>query len=102
MAAVVTLISALEPVLQLAVSLGADGKTQYRLHRIRDEMDYYLVTTPAADLEPSRLSAFFDDQQFIWEDVSLRWIDFRKLDRSQPGSRAAPDASTLLLPEHRN
>ena len=34
--------------------------------------------------------------------LSRRWIDFRKLDRSQPGSRAAPDASTLLLPDHRN
>ena len=102
MVAVVTLISALEPFFNWRSRWVLMEETQYRLHRIRDEMDYYLVTTPAADLEPSRLSAFFDDQQFIWQDVSRRWIDFRKLDRSQPVPAPAPDASTLLLPDHRN
>jgi hypothetical protein len=77
-------------------------ETQYRLHRIRDEMDYYLVTTPAADLEPGRLRAFFADQQDVWQDVSRRWVEFRKLDQSQPGGAQAPDASTLLPPDDRN
>ncbi len=68
-------------------------ETQYRLNRIRDEMDYYLVTTSAADLDRDRLRRFFTDQQDIWNDVSRRWIEFRKLDQSQPGG-PAPDAST--------
>jgi hypothetical protein len=69
-------------------------ETQYRLNRIRDEMDYYLVTTPAAGLDRDRLHRFFIDQQNIWNDVSRRWIEFRKLDQSQPGGGPAPDAST--------
>lgn len=36
-------------------------------------MDYYLVTTPAADLDRDRLRRFFADQQDIWRDVSRQW-----------------------------
>jgi hypothetical protein len=56
-------------------------------------MDYYLVTTPGAGLDRGRLDSFFSDQQGIWNDVSLRWIEFRKLDQPQPGGGPAPDAS---------
>ena len=58
-------------------------ETQYRLNRIRDEMDYYIVTTPAADLELDRLRGFFDGQQDIWHDVSRRWVELRRADQSQ-------------------
>ncbi len=56
-------------------------ETQYRLNRLRDEMDYYLVATPSAEFQRERLDRFFADQQAIWSDVSQRWIAFRKLDR---------------------
>ena len=59
-------------------------ETQYRLNRIRDEMDYYLVITPEADISQDRLDKFFKAQQEIWSDVSRRWIEFRKLDQTQP------------------
>lgn len=75
-------------------------ETQYRLNRIRDEMDYYLVTTPAADLDRDRLRGFFADQQDIWRDVSRQWVEFRKLDQSQLGGTAPLDTSTLLPPGH--
>jgi hypothetical protein len=29
-----------------------------------------------------RLREFFDEQQDIWHDVSARWVELRKLDRS--------------------
>lgn len=45
-------------------------------------MDYYLVTTPAADLDRDRLHGFFTDQQAIWQDVSCQWIEFCKYDQS--------------------
>ena len=35
-------------------------------------MDYYLVTTSAADLDRDRLRRFFTDQQDIWNEVSRR------------------------------
>jgi hypothetical protein len=63
-------------------------ETQYRLNRIRDEMDYYIVTTPGADLNLDRLRGFFTEQQDIWHDVSRRWVEFRRLDQSDVGGSA--------------
>jgi hypothetical protein len=93
MVALVTLISALEPFFNWRSRWVLMEETQYRLNRIRDEMDYYLVMTPGADLDRDRLLRFFVDQQEVWHDVSRRWIDFRKLDPAQPGG--APPAPTL-------
>lgn len=59
-------------------------ETQYRLNRLRDEMDYYLTVTPSAEVQREALDRFFAEQQ-IWNDVSRRWIEFRVLDTAQPG-----------------
>jgi hypothetical protein len=101
MVALVTLISALEPFFNWRARWVLMEETQYRLNRIRDEMDYYLVTTPAADLDRDRLRGFFTDQQDIWQDVSRQWIEFRKQDQSQPGGTLPLDASTRLQPDGR-
>ena len=77
-------------------------ETQYRLNRIRDEMDYYIVTTPAADLELDRLRGFFDEQQDIWHDVSRRWVEFRRADQSPSGSSAPPGFGQPLSPGSSN
>jgi hypothetical protein len=55
---------------------------QYRLNRLRDEIDYYVVLTPESDLKKADLDRFFELQQEIWADVSRRWIEFRKLERA--------------------
>lgn len=60
-------------------------ETQYRLNRLRDEMDYYLTVTPSGAVGREALDRFFAEQQLIWNDVSRRWIEFRALD-TQPGS----------------
>jgi hypothetical protein len=62
---------------------------QYRLNRLRDEIDYYVVLTREADLTREQLDSFFRHQQQIWADVSKRWIEFRKLERSSEGSDVA-------------
>jgi hypothetical protein len=102
MVALVTLISALEPFFNWRSRWVLMEETQYRLNRIRDEMDYYLVTTPAADLDRDRLRRFFADHQDIWRDVSRKWIEFRKLDQLQSAGAAPLDASTLLPPNGRS
>lgn len=56
-------------------------------------MDYYLVTTPAADLDRHQLHRFFADRQDIWNDVSSRWIEFRKRDQPQQGNGPASDSA---------
>jgi len=65
-------------------------EAQYRLNRLRDEIDYYLTVTPSAQVERETLDRFFAEQQLIWEDVSRRWIEFRSLGTTQ--SSAAPDS----------
>lgn len=53
-------------------------ETRYRLNRLRDEMDYYLVLTPPGELRRERFDGFFEDQQAIWSDVSRRWVQARR------------------------
>jgi hypothetical protein len=84
MVALVTLIGGLEPYFNWRSRWVLMEETQYLLNRIRDEMDYYLVITPEADISQDRLDKFFKAQQEIWSDVSRRWIEFRKLDQTQP------------------
>ena len=45
-------------------------ETQYRLNRLRDEMDYYLTVTPSDAVQREALDRFFAQQQQIWSDVS--------------------------------
>lgn len=99
--ALVTLISALEPFFNWRSRWVLMEEAQYRLNRIRDEMDYDLVTKPAADLSLDRLRGFFADQQEVWHDVSRQCIEFRKLDSAQPSgapTAPTPDISTRLPP----
>ncbi|MEV4316206.1 SLATT domain-containing protein [Actinocrispum sp. NPDC049592] len=56
-------------------------EAQYRFNRLRDEIDYYLVSTPSAELARDRLAEFFARQQGVWDEISTRWLDLRKLDR---------------------
>ena len=79
MVALVTVIGGLEAYFNWRSLWVLMEETQYRLNRIRDEMDYYIVTTPTTGLELDRLREFFDEQQDIWHDVSRRWVDFRRI-----------------------
>ncbi|MFT7866758.1 MULTISPECIES: DUF4231 domain-containing protein [Amycolatopsis] len=89
--AAVTLLAGLESFFTWRSRWLLMEETQYRMNRLRDEMDYYLVTTPAADLERSRLDRFYAEQQDLWADVSRRWVEFRKHDRPpQPEVRPSP------------
>ena len=53
-------------------------ETQYRLNRLRDEIDYYLVMTAEPNISRTQLDTFFQDQQSIWSEVSRRWVGFRR------------------------
>jgi Protein of unknown function (DUF4231) len=66
-------------------------EAQYRLNRLRDEIDYYVITTSPDDLSTERLKEFFLEQQATWADVSRRWIEFRKLDQSPQEGQATPN-----------
>ncbi|WP_326944580.1 SLATT domain-containing protein [Amycolatopsis sp. NBC_01307] len=86
--AAVTLLAGLETFFTWRSRWLLMEETQYRMNRLRDDMDYYLVTTPAADLRRDRLDGFYAEQQDLWAEVSRRWVEFRKHDRApQPEVR---------------
>jgi hypothetical protein len=66
-------------------------ETRYRLNRLRDEIDYHLVTTSADQTTREEFDQFFADQQQIWADVSRQWVEFRRIgDAYQPGITTPP------------
>jgi len=79
--AVVTVLTALEPFFNWRSRWVLMEETQYRLNRIRDQIDHYLVTTRPEDMRKEQLDVFYGEQQEVWADVSQRWIEFRKLDQ---------------------
>jgi hypothetical protein len=87
MVALVTMLGALETFFNWRSRWVLMEETQYRLNRLRDEMDYYLMVTPSDKVKREALDRFFAQQQLIWSDVSRRWIEFRALDASQPSGR---------------
>jgi hypothetical protein len=86
MVALVTALSGFEGFFNFRPMWVLMEECQYRLNRLRDEIDYYVVLTPEADLKKDRLDQFFTVQQEIWADISRRWIEFRKLERASEGS----------------
>ena len=86
MVALVTVITALETYWSHRPMWVLMEETRYRLNKLRDEMDFHLVTTPSAELTLDQLRGFYEEQQTIWADVSNRWLGFRELDH-EPGQR---------------
>jgi hypothetical protein len=84
MVALVTVLGGLETFRSWRPMWVLMEETQYRLNRLRDLMDFHLVSTPAQKLTLDQLREFFTQHQEIWDDVSRRWLGFRKLDRA-PG-----------------
>jgi hypothetical protein len=70
-------------------------ETQYKLNRVRDEIDFVLVSTQPTALTTRDLRRFFSDQQDVWSDVSRRWVGFRRdaKDREEPNEQRDLDNS---------
>ncbi|WP_290049722.1 DUF4231 domain-containing protein [Amycolatopsis solani] len=84
MVALVTVLGGLETFFNWRSRWVLMEETRYNLNRIRDEMDYYLVGTPTAELSRERLQEFFTRHQETWSDASRQWVEFRRLDRPPP------------------
>jgi hypothetical protein len=95
MVAVVTVLTALETFFNWRSRWVLMEEAQYRLNRLRDEMDYYLVVTPSGAITKEKLDEFFAEQQAIWSDVSRRWVESRKIDRPPQGEQP-PDLRSAI------
>ncbi|WP_091414603.1 SLATT domain-containing protein [Micromonospora tulbaghiae] len=78
MVALVTLLGSLELFHNWRSRWILMEQTRYRLNRLRDEIDYLLVTNPSDEITREHIDRFFADQQQIWADVSRQWVEFRR------------------------
>ncbi|MEV6876813.1 DUF4231 domain-containing protein [Amycolatopsis sp. NPDC051128] len=91
MVALVTVLGGLETFFNWRSRWVLMEETRYQLNQLRDEVDYYIVTTPTAELSRERLDEFFHRHQVVWADSSRRWLEFRRHDRPpQPEIRSTP------------
>ncbi len=82
--AVSTAVTAIEPFFNWRSRWVLMEETQYRLTRIRDELNYVLLRTPPQHLRFDDVDQFFARTQEIWKDTSQRWLEYRRTDSSQP------------------
>jgi len=83
--AVSTAVNAVEPFFNWRSRWVLMEETQYRLQRIRDELNYTLMRTPPQHLRFDDVDAFFTRTQDVWKDTSLRWLQYRRADNSSRG-----------------
>lgn len=76
--AVGTLVSAVEPFFNWRTRWILMEEAQYKLQRIRDELEYHLLKTPAADVALDNLDLYFERLQGVWTDTSERWLSYRR------------------------
>lgn len=76
--AVATLVSAVEPFFNWRSRWILMEEAQYKLRRIQDELEYYLIKTAAADVTLDDLDPFFERLQGVWTDTSERWLTYRR------------------------
>jgi hypothetical protein len=99
MVALVTLLGGIEAFWNWRSRWILMEETRYRLNRLRDEMDFYLVTTCPAEMTRERLGQFFEDQQNIWAEVSGRWlVGHRAVQFSHDNDPGATFGSSLSHP----
>ncbi|WP_203914045.1 SLATT domain-containing protein [Rhizocola hellebori] len=76
--AVVTVVNTLEAFFAWRSRWILMEETQYRFYRLRDEVTFYIASTPVDQLDAERIKALFGDYQQIWDQLGARWLEFRQ------------------------
>lgn len=53
-------------------------EAQYKFYRLRDEITYYIASNRPEDLDTAKIREMFDQYQQIWDELSTRWLEFRR------------------------
>jgi hypothetical protein len=75
--AVVTVVSALEPFFAWRSLWVLMEEASYKFHRLKDDLSYYVASTPADEVDPERVREMFERYQEIWHSLSGRWLKLR-------------------------
>jgi hypothetical protein len=76
--AVVTTVNSLEPFFAWRARWVLMEETQYKFYRLRDDVSYYIAANKTGELEEARIRQFFDRYQTIWDQLSNRWLEYRR------------------------
>jgi hypothetical protein len=76
--AVVTAVNTLEPFFAWRSRWVLMEEAQYKFYRLRDELTYYISSNQPDQLDGSKLHAMFDVYLQIWDQLSNRWMEYRR------------------------
>lgn len=81
---ITTLVNAIEPFFNWRSRWVLMEDMKGQLYRVRDELAYLLLKTPAQDVSFVDLDSFFKRIQDIWADTSQQWLRYRGEGRQGP------------------
>lgn len=76
--AIVTAVNTLEPFFAWRSRWVLMEEAQYKFYRLRDELTYYIAASKPDQLDESRIQNMFDEYQQIWDQLSNRWMEYRR------------------------
>jgi hypothetical protein len=76
--AIVTSVNTLEPFFAWRSRWVLMEEAQYKFYRLRDELTYYIAASQPDQLDESRIQKLFDEYQQIWNQLSNRWMEYRR------------------------
>jgi hypothetical protein len=76
--AVVTSVNTLEPFFAWRSRWVLMEEAQYKFYRLRDDLTYYIAASQPDQLDESRIQKMFDEYQQIWDQLSNRWMEYRR------------------------
>jgi hypothetical protein len=76
--ATVTTVNTLEPFFAWRSRWVLMEEAQSRFYKLRDELTFYIAATQPDQLDESKLRSIFDEYQQIWDQLSIRWMEFRR------------------------
>lgn len=77
--ALVTVVNTLEPFFAWRSRWVLMEETQYRLHRLRDELTFYLASRPPEAIDTAQVTGMFRQYQEIWDQLGSRWLEYRRI-----------------------
>ncbi|MFK0245685.1 DUF4231 domain-containing protein [Amycolatopsis azurea] len=80
--AIVTVVNVLEPFFAWRSLWVLMEEGQYKFYRLRDELTYYVASTPPEELDQAVLRERFDQYQAIWDLVGNSWLKYRQADKA--------------------
>ncbi len=76
--AVVTAVNTLEPFLAWRSRWVLMEEAQHKFYRLHDEITYYIAANQPDQLDESKIRSMFDEYQQIWDQLSSRWMEYRR------------------------